>query len=63
MEPNVVLTDEQIAFYHENGYLSIPNIMPLDEVATMREIYDRLFRERAGPLVPGAGRPRRGRPI
>jgi hypothetical protein len=48
MEPTVTLTDEQIAFYHENGYLSIPTIMPLDEVATMRKIYDRLFRERVG---------------
>lgn len=46
--PTVSLTEEQVAFFHQNGYLSIPNIMPLDEVAWMRAIYDRLFREQAG---------------
>jgi len=46
--PTVSLTEEQIAFYHENGYLAIPNIMPPDEVEWMRGIYDRLFAERAG---------------
>lgn len=48
MEPTVSLTPEQVAFYHENGYLAIPRLMPDDEVVWMREIYDRLFRERAG---------------
>jgi len=48
VSPTVSLTPEQIAFYHENGYLSIPNLMPLDEVEWMRGIYDRLFEERAG---------------
>jgi ectoine hydroxylase-related dioxygenase (phytanoyl-CoA dioxygenase family) len=47
-EPTVSLTPEQIAFYHEEGYLAIPNIMPLDEVEWMREIYDRLFQQKAG---------------
>lgn len=47
-EPTVSLTEEQIRFYHEQGYLSIPNIMPLDEVEWMREIYDRLFIEMPG---------------
>lgn len=46
--PTVSLTDEQIAFYHNNGYLSIPSLMPDDEVEWMREIYDRLFADRAG---------------
>lgn len=46
--PTVSLTPEQIAFYLENGYLSIPNLMPLEEVEWMREVYDRLFQERAG---------------
>lgn len=46
--PTVSLTPEQIAFYHENGYLSIPNLMPLDEVEWMRGIYDRLFAEKVG---------------
>jgi hypothetical protein len=47
-EPTVSLTEEQISFYHQEGYLSIPNIMPLDEVEWMREIYDRLFIEMPG---------------
>ncbi len=50
-QPTVSLTPEQVAFYHENGYLSIPNIMPLDEVAWMRDVYDRLFAEQAGRAV------------
>jgi len=44
----MLLTDDQVRFYHENGYLSIPSIMPLAEVEWMREIYDRLFEQRAG---------------
>lgn len=48
MSPTASLSDAQIAFYHANGYLSIDRIMPLEEVAWMREVYDRLFREQAG---------------
>ncbi|MBX7131735.1 MAG: phytanoyl-CoA dioxygenase family protein [Fimbriimonadaceae bacterium] len=44
----MLLSEDQIRFYHENGYLSIPSIMPRDEVEWMREVYDRLFEERAG---------------
>lgn len=51
MTPTVSLTEEQIAFYHENGFLSIPSIMPPEEVEWMREIYDRLFSEKAGREV------------
>jgi hypothetical protein len=47
-EPTVSLTEEQIRTYHEEGFLSIPNIMPLEEVEWMREIYDRLFTEMPG---------------
>lgn len=47
-QPTVSLTQDQIDFYHENGYLSIPNIMPPDEVEWMSKVYDRLFEERAG---------------
>lgn len=50
-QPDVSLTEEQIAFYHENGFLSIPRIMPPEEVTTMRETYDRLFREHVGREV------------
>lgn len=47
-EPTVSLTPDQIRFYHENGYLSIENLMPAEEVVWMREVYDRLFRDRVG---------------
>ncbi len=46
--PTVSLTQEQIDFFLENGYLTIPNIMPLEEVEWMSKVYDRLFSERAG---------------
>ena len=48
MTPTVVLTQEQIDFYHREGYLVLEAITTPDEVAWLREIYDRLFAERAG---------------
>lgn len=48
MEPTVVLTPEQIEFYHREGYLVLENVMPPDEVARMRVIYDRLFAAQVG---------------
>ena len=43
-----MLTSEQITHYHEWGYLVLEQFVDADEVVWMREIYDRLFRERAG---------------
>lgn len=43
--PDRSLTPEQIAFYRENGYLAVDAVMPAEEVATVRRIYDRLFNE------------------
>jgi ectoine hydroxylase-related dioxygenase (phytanoyl-CoA dioxygenase family) len=51
VEPSISLTEDQVAFYHENGYLSIQSLMPLDEVERIREIYDRLFEARVGREV------------
>jgi ectoine hydroxylase-related dioxygenase (phytanoyl-CoA dioxygenase family) len=48
MQPTIELTDDQIAFYHREGYLAIDAITTPDEVARIREIYDRLFAQRAG---------------
>lgn len=48
MDPTLTLTDDQIGFYRENGYLALPSLMPPDEVASVRVVYDRLFAERAG---------------
>jgi ectoine hydroxylase-related dioxygenase (phytanoyl-CoA dioxygenase family) len=48
MEPTVHLTQEQIDFYHREGYLTLQAITTAEEVAWMREVYDRLFAERRG---------------
>lgn len=42
------LTKEQIAFFRDNGYLSIDRITTDAEVEWLRRIYDRLFTERLG---------------
>ena len=46
--PTISLTPEQIDFYHQQGYLSLPSLMTPEEVEAVRQIYDRLFAERAG---------------
>lgn len=46
--PTVRLTSAQIAFFHENGYLSLPSLTTDAELALMREAYDRIFAEHAG---------------
>ena len=52
MRPKVTfeidLTEEQIAFYRENGFLSIERITTDEEIEWLKEIYDQLFIERAG---------------
>ncbi len=42
------ISGEQIAFFRENGYLAIGAITTPDEVAWLRDVYDRLFQRRAG---------------
>ena len=44
----VALTQDQIDFYHREGYLTLPRIMTEDEVQWLRGIYDKLFASRAG---------------
>ncbi len=48
MQPTVTLTEEQIEFYHENGFLAIPAITTPDEIGRLRGVYDRLFEQKAG---------------
>lgn len=48
MEPTLNLTDEQVAFFHREGYLSLPALAPAEEIAKIRAIYDDLFARRAG---------------
>jgi len=40
------LTEEQVAFYRKNGFLSIARITTDEEVAWLRGLYDQLFGER-----------------
>lgn len=47
-EPTVSLTPEQIAFYHEHGFLSVPQLSTPEELEVLRAAYDRLFETRAG---------------
>ncbi len=47
-EPTITLTDEQIAFYHKNGFLSIDAITTPEEIAGLIGVYDRLFEQNAG---------------
>lgn len=51
IQPNIILTEEQIAIFHREGYLVIDAISTEEEVARLRAIYDRMFQERAGREV------------
>ena len=42
------LTKDEICKFHEQGYLLLPKITTSEEVAWIREIYDRLFEQRVG---------------
>ena len=44
----IQLTQDQIDFFHREGYLTLPAITNVEELAKIRDIYDRLFAERAG---------------
>jgi ectoine hydroxylase-related dioxygenase (phytanoyl-CoA dioxygenase family) len=46
--PTLTLKSEQVTFFKEQGYLSLPAITTPEEVEWLREIYDRLFAMRAG---------------
>jgi ectoine hydroxylase-related dioxygenase (phytanoyl-CoA dioxygenase family) len=44
----LALTEEQIQFYKENGYVRLEQISPPEEVEFLRDVYDRLFAEKVG---------------
>jgi ectoine hydroxylase-related dioxygenase (phytanoyl-CoA dioxygenase family) len=48
IKPTLVLTEEQIQFFQEQGYLRLENISPPEEVSFLKGVYDRLFAEKAG---------------
>ncbi len=45
---SITLSAEQIAFFHREGYLTIPAITTPEEIERLRVIYDRLFDMKAG---------------
>ncbi|MBX3118602.1 MAG: phytanoyl-CoA dioxygenase family protein [Fimbriimonadaceae bacterium] len=47
-QPTVALTDDQVRFFQEEGYLVLPQVSAPDEIEAIRRIYDRLFQARAG---------------
>ena len=44
----LVLTDQQCAFFRENGFLSVPEITTADNIARIAAIYDRAFARKLG---------------
>jgi ectoine hydroxylase-related dioxygenase (phytanoyl-CoA dioxygenase family) len=44
----VEITDEQVAFFRENGFLSLERITTDEEVEWLKGIYDQLFSQRLG---------------
>lgn len=42
------LSDEQVKYFWENGFVVVENVTTREEVAEMREVYDRLFASRRG---------------
>ncbi len=45
---SISLTEPQVRFFHDQGYLAIPGLTSEDDVASLRASYDRIFSERAG---------------
>ncbi len=48
LKPTLVLTQDQIEFYHAEGYLKLEGLMPPEEIERMKVIYDRLFEAQVG---------------
>lgn len=48
IEPTIKLSAQQIAQFHERGYLTLPEITSPEEVSLFRIIFQRLFAERVG---------------
>jgi hypothetical protein len=44
----IQLSAEQIALFHEQGFLTLPEISPASEVSSLKTLFERLFAERAG---------------
>ncbi|MBM3261994.1 MAG: phytanoyl-CoA dioxygenase family protein [candidate division Zixibacteria bacterium] len=46
--PTITVSDEQVAFFHANGFLSIDRITTDEEIERIRSTYDEMFARRAG---------------
>jgi hypothetical protein len=44
----LVLSDEQLALFRANGYLVLRGITDLEDLASLRDIYERMFRDKVG---------------
>lgn len=42
----VPLSEEQLRFYRDNGYLVLPGLLPADLLDELSEEYDRLFQRK-----------------
>ncbi len=51
MAADFEVREDQVAFFRENGFLALEQLMPPEEVARAREAYDRIFDQRAGREV------------
>lgn len=47
-QPNISLSQEQIAFFQREGYLTIPSLTTAEEVERLQGVYDQLFAVKAG---------------
>jgi hypothetical protein len=48
LEPAIMLSPTQIASFHEQGFLTLPQVSPPAEIVALRGIFERLFAQRAG---------------
>jgi ectoine hydroxylase-related dioxygenase (phytanoyl-CoA dioxygenase family) len=48
IEPTLRLTDEQVRFYHDNGFLAVEALTTPDEIERLAAVYDDLFSRRVG---------------
>lgn len=48
MKPTITISQNQIDFFHREGYLAMDAITTQEEVQKLRAIYDRLFEQQAG---------------
>ena len=47
-QPTIMLQEDEIAFFQQNGYLVLPSITTAEEVKSLQGIYDQLFATKAG---------------